>query len=260
MSAFEVVETDLTQLADGESILGLWTPKANVTDLSFDVKGSASSTPNGTVWKVNLPSDLSHAQAELQTAEVQLQTARSAMDNAKERLQTTMQEQTQLDEFSFSSSTGVPTTLEEELSFALTKIRGVEHNSATNQASEWQKASVQFQQQLDQLMRSMLYSAWVETTLGSALIARTSISWAGDVTAIWSPDTGFAQMNLHQRSVQLATQSRSTLIRVVGLVIEGLVQVSKLSNPITAVLALPSIWRYVNRVIELRVGEKNYGK
>lgn len=259
MTVFEIVETDLSQLAAGEPILGLWTPKATSTELSFGRTPDSPSIPEATLWKINLPPNLEAAQSDLQFAETQLATAQMTMDKVREQLQITVQRQAYFDPVSYSGSITTPTNPEEELSFALSNIRMVEHDQKPNTTQNLQKSSSRFQQQLDHLMRSMLHYAWVETSLGNTPIAHTRVSWSGDVKAIWKPNVGWIQMNLHQRSVQLAIKSRSILIRTVGFVIEGLLQFSKLSNPATAMLALPSIWRYINRIVELRVEEKNHG-
>ncbi len=256
MTVFEIVEADLSKLAQGGPFLGLWNPQAPLTELSFDINANPAPKAEGVIWKVNLPGDLKEAQASLRVAESQVNRSQAAIANAKTMLHNTLQTQQQIDPVSYSSLITTPTTLEEELSFALTEIQltGTASTSSgvPREPQNWQAASYQLQNQLEQLMQSIFNYAWVETQLEAQFLARTGVDWTGDIKAIWHPSIDLERVTLHQRSITLAVNSRNTLIKVLGLAIGGLMQLSKFSNPVTAMLALPSIWRYINRVIELR--------
>jgi hypothetical protein len=115
----------------------------------------------------------------------------------------------------------------------------------------WQQATNRFQAFVDQLLKSVGHYAWVETCIQEQCLGRTGVGWTGDTNTVWRQGLNTEQVELHQRTLTLALESRDTLIRTFVLAARGAVQLSiLLTMPGGALLALPAVWKFVNQILK----------
>ena len=119
-------------------------------------------------------------------------------------------------------------------------------------ASEaWEKARDEFEAFLGQLQREVLNLAWVETSAGTLLLARTVVGWSGDSDTLWAGDATPEQKQLHRRALATAVKSRLLRLRIFSTVTSGAAKLALLfTTPAGAVLALPAAWKYVNEILQ----------
>ena len=108
----------------------------------------------------------------------------------------------------------------------------------------------QFQGFADRLQRTLTHLAWVETRQDGQMIGRSVVGWSGDCVTIWGQAATSAQMALHRKSLQAALQSRITLLSTFTTAVQGAVKLSVLlSTPGGAILALPTVWKYIHQIL-----------
>jgi hypothetical protein len=100
----------------------------------------------------------------------------------------------------------------------------------------------------------------VETRTDDVLVGSSVIEWAGGIKTVWSSDLRSDQSALHVRAVELAVQSRARLFGTLGATARAASTVAaRLVVPGGAVLALPPLWRFINRAVgELVTARKGY--
>jgi hypothetical protein len=77
------------------------------------------------------------------------------------------------------------------------------------------------------------------------------VGWTGDAETIWPQPRHPEQVALHWNTLDLALQSRTTLLRTLIIVTHGAVKISSLlAMPGGVVLALPAIWKFINRLMD----------
>ncbi len=120
------------------------------------------------------------------------------------------------------------------------------------QRLEWAKAWDEFRGLLAHAQRLVSYMAWVETELSGLMVARTVIDWTGDGRTEWRSDVTSSQEEIHERDLERALSQRQTLIQVVTLTAQSAARLSvTLTIPGGGLLAIPQVWQYVKRMIEL---------
>jgi hypothetical protein len=114
----------------------------------------------------------------------------------------------------------------------------------------WEQVNKQFQAFADRLQRTLAHLAWVETRQEGRLIGQTVVGWSGDCDTVWGAAVTPEQMGLHRRSLETALQSRITMLHTFTTAVQGAVKLSVLlSTPGGVILALPTVWKYVNQVL-----------
>jgi hypothetical protein len=113
-------------------------------------------------------------------------------------------------------------------------------------AGDYRQQATAFIAQLQQAISAYMF---VETTIDDRLLARTAVGWTGDYTTTWSttPPPTRDHMQVHLRTVQLATSSRDALVLIVQETIRLLFLVS---TPAGALLAIPAAWQLINRILQ----------
>lgn len=116
--------------------------------------------------------------------------------------------------------------------------------------AELRKAIAGFQQFTQRIARLIAHFAWVETQVTGHLLARTVVSWTGDMNTLWEDYLEPQQVDLHRRSLTLAITSRAAMLRTFIATTQGAAKLSVLlATPGGAVLALPAAWKYVNQIL-----------
>lgn len=253
------------QIPEGEA-LGLAGPWEAAPSGAVAFSLGADDSPEAPVWRVNLPEDEWEARRALDEAEAQLLASESALERVPVRV----------DALIFPVSPG------SEVSFAVTSFRAEEGSPeawtldllAQAQAIEqglpvsfglgemgsqaWEAARDQFEKFLGQLQREVLNLAWVETTAGGQVLARTAIGWSGDSDTAWAAESTPEQRQMHRRALSMAVRSRLLRIRIFSTVTGGAAKLSVLfTTPAGVLLALPAAWKLV---IEILQQIKNYQK
>lgn len=115
---------------------------------------------------------------------------------------------------------------------------------------EWSEAEGRLRAFIAQVQEAVSSFAVVETRVEGLLVARTSVSWTGDVRSLLGGATLSGSAGLHQRTLRLALRSRATLLKTFGTVMRGAAIVAAMTgSPAGAVLALPAAWRFLEQLL-----------
>jgi hypothetical protein len=227
-------------LPAADDLFGVWRIP-DETSLAFD-----TSAPGDPIWRVSLPASIDEARSILHDQWQAIQLNELALTQAGQRLARLGQSR---DSVSFSALTGP----EAELFVALNRLESVSFGLGGEEAAGQLEASSQWRKFLDQVRNVIAHYAQVETIVGGSFIGRTSVGWTGDFNTRWSPAATSANLNLHHQSVHLALASRLALVRMIGVVGTGAINITiKLATPGAQLLALPAIWKFVRDVLKER--------
>jgi hypothetical protein len=251
----------------GEEPLGLvgpWQP-GPAAPLSFGV--GSELPPDIPVWRINLPEDEAEAEAALSGAEAQLAATEAELEQVPGRLDQLSHafiSQSGGISFDVSSSSVEPGSAEAAALSLLAEARAIEQGKPVSYglgelgSQAWEQARAQFETFAGQLQREVLNLAWVETAIGSQLVARTIVGWSGDNNTAWSEDTSPQQQEQHRRDLDLAIMTRLQRVRLFVKVTGGAARLSVLfASGAGTLLALPVAWKYVQEVLQ---EVKNYQK
>ena len=255
------------------ALIGPWEASpARPASVSFEAGAPPAEEPpeNASVWRVNLPEDPAAVRAALDQARAQVDAAQRALAQVPARF----------DEF--VKRAGPPAG--ESVSFAapsepvfasgspeaeLFALMGEAAKAESAQASfgigeaaseAWESAKAEFNELAEQVNREFLRFAWVETTQGGRLLARTTVGWSGDTDSVWHPDITPEQTRAHGQSLNLALNTRLARLRLFTSVTAGAAKLSALlaATPAGAVMALPLAWKYVQQALaQVRGSQKS---
>jgi hypothetical protein len=250
--------------------LGLWTPTV-LGDVSFSTGGdpsinSGQAEPAEPIFRVNLPADGGDAAAALAVNEDYIASLNAALENVPSRLDglvaRTQQRQQKAANtglsFDVLSLEGQESGPEGDLLALLGDIEAegkrasgeISFGIGETASAAWEQAKAGFEALMEQINRDVLHFAWVETNVGGSLIARTTIGWSGDAQTVFLDEIGEAQVSLHERSLQIVTQTRSLRLRLFITIASGATKISALvTTPAGAVMALPAVYQYVMQIV-----------
>ncbi|NTU81364.1 MAG: hypothetical protein HGA45_18630, partial [Chloroflexales bacterium] len=115
----------------------------------------------------------------------------------------------------------------------------------------WADAEERFRAFVAQVQDAVANFAVVETLVEGSLVARTSVSWTGDMRSLLRPALPTRHEGLHRRSLGLALRSRAALLKTFGTVMRGAALVAVMaSSPVGAVTALPAAWKFVDQLLD----------
>ncbi len=212
------------------------------------VIGSAFSTGGqpDVVWQARLPDDALAAQAAIHSAMSQLAAQEQALATVEQRLR-------QVVDGAVSFGTTLPAAEQHLLgwvSMAEQSAGGASFGLHDEAQERWQAAQEQFIALNTQVCEALKSYATVETVHGSRLIARTRVNWFGDVQSWLVTDITPVQATLHHQTLTLALRSRAALLRIIGLVGRGAALIATMvASPISALMALPASWQFVQEVL-----------
>lgn len=248
-----------------DDALGLWMTAPQAQTVSFGV-GDDSGSPSEQLYRVNLPAGAVDAERVFGSTEAAFARIETALTEVPDRLDGLVQRtrenlQKQSSALSFdvlaeSQETGPDALLLAQLADV---ERGASGLAADGQVSfglggtisdAWGASKKQFGALITQIDRDLLHFAWVETTIGSQLIARTSVEWSGDAKTVWNDGSKVAQLVLHERNLRFVTQTRGLRFRLFVTVTSGAAKVAGLlATPGGALLALPAVYVYVTKIL-----------
>lgn len=204
--------TFLLSQASRADLLGLWRDEAATAAF-----GAADATVDIQLWRADLPGDPVQAADRLRAAGGRLRRFREQLMLADDRLRTTVDD--------------------EVLPYA------------EPTAGWWQDASRQVASIAGTVARALSPTMLVETRAGAELIGRSLVRLRGDLRTVWRPEVGEAGGCLHEATVALALSSRATVLRMIAVVTRGATALAvRLALPGGPLLALPTAWRFVQRV------------
>jgi|GEM_PF-751316 len=254
--------------------LGLWTPTASTLEsapgaVSFSVGGDEPAAPEAVepVFRVNLPADGASATRALEASEAQIARLNAALQTVPSRLDGLVARTQERRQKAATSGVSFDTLSEEpepgpegDLLAMLASVEG----GGTQGGSEvsfglvdeaagiaWEQAKAGFDALIQQISREVLHFAWVETNIADALLARTTIGWTGDAQTAFAGGIKSQQVALHNRTLQIVTQTRSMRLQLFITITSGAAKISTLiATPAGAVLALPAAYKYVMQIVE----------
>lgn len=233
MALFEVIDPN-----NGPAPPGPWETRA-APATSFSA-GEAQAP----VWRVSLPADTNAASGALLAAETQLRRQEAAVDQAPVRLRVLA---ARGGAASFSTGGGPETRLVALLNSG--EGRGAVSFGAGDDGG-LAGAQQRFRAFVRQVQDAVGNFAVVETLVEQRLVARSAVSWTGDLRSLLGAELAPAQERLHQRSLGLAMRSRVALLRTFGIVVRGASIVALMAtSPAGAIYALPAAWRFVDDLL-----------
>jgi hypothetical protein len=202
-------------------VLGLWSDQADPADVAFKGPMDVQSRDAEAVWQVHLPANEA--------------SARQLLDQGQRALERTRRQ-----------LTGLPAAVEGWLADGGLREQQVEvaFGAQTETAEQDVEDAVEG---LGRLVRVGAPIAWVETHVAERLLARSRITFAGDLTTVVVTAEGDALAG-HQRSLALAAASRIAALQATAATVRAAVAIAaRLSLPGGPLLALPLAWRLFRR-------------
>lgn len=212
----------------------------------------AAEEPGAPLWRADLPGDGGAALTALAAGEAELLRYEAALAAAPGRI-------TALAGGAASfGGPGLPAP-EQGLLAALDALRvgpgAASFSAGGGEAPAWAAAEERLRAFVAGAQAAMSNLAVVETRVAGALVARTSVSWTGDVRSLLPAASPGLHAGLHRRTLGLALRSRAALLRTFGTVMRGAAIVAAMAgSPAGAVLALPAAWRFVEELLAERAG------
>jgi len=248
---FQLLETSIA--LGSSDVLGLWkTTEMPPAPLSFTSNNPPTISPQ--IWRANLPPDVRQANLHLNAAGAKLVLVRQTIESVPERLAHFSAKWQSVQSFDLGAS--LPQQPEADLKDFLQEIEsGTNSHSFSIEDSligpDVRLALHRFLDLLNHLRNTLEKYAWVETFLGTRVIARTAVGWSGDVDTAWLPELTLSETAIHKRTLLLALKTRDALARTIIIVAQAAVKISLLlSTPVTAPLALLAAYKYVRALIE----------
>lgn len=244
-------------------VLGLWSAAPAPPPEAVAFQLPATPPPTGPVWRVNLPADSWQAQRRLATGLQHIQVARQALPAIEQRVGHLLAVGTQADQQSEGLAFSLPvatalTAPERDLLADLANLsRHTGHRDPTAisfgqpGAPTPQRGMAGVRDFLRHMLHVVANYAWVETRQQDILVGRTAVGWTGDAETVWPQPRHPDAVDLHWQTLDLALQSRTTLLRTLVIVTHSAVKIATLlALPGGVLLALPTLWRCINRLMD----------
>ena len=218
-------------------------------EISFEAAITASQPTSR--WSLELPANPEEAETALTQAEAQLQATLALMNEAPSRLEAFVSRMGSGTEAHFSVESFTRPAEAELLAWmAYFEPGQISFDGQGITQGQARESLDQLRRMVDNLLGQVLYMAQVETRLGEVFLARSLVSWRGDLDTTWGEATSSDQAPLHQRSLRLALASRLAMLRVMITATQGAAKIAALiAAPGGALLALPAAWKYVNQIL-----------
>lgn len=211
----------------------------------------AGGEPAGPVWRIELPDDPAAAWAALRAAEAELGRHEAALDGAPARISALAA----AGGAASFSTTGLPAP-ERQLLALLGGAGGAGGETAGSFSTRgaappsWAEAEERFRAFVAQVQEAVSNYAVVETRVGGGLVARSTVSWTGDMRSLLGAAPTAGQREAHRRAVGLALRSRAALLKSFGTVMRGATLVAVMAgSPAGALMAMPAAWRFVDQLV-----------
>jgi hypothetical protein len=233
-------------------VLDLWSVASPAGDVGFAAGAEAEAELPAT-WRLDLLAG-DQAADRLTLVEASLAELERALDVAPARLQRVAEREDTLS-FAAAAGAGLPAA---ELDL-LAMLSAMRHEPEPGLASfgvaetlglpSGEEARVRIEWLLERAERLVTHYAWIETTMAGRLVGRTTVTWTGDLSALWPAGARVEEQRLHERSVAAALATRAATLRIVAVVTAGAATIAAaLASPASALLALPAVWRFIQRI------------
>jgi hypothetical protein len=236
-------------------VFGSWQFQStqDVPGVSFGV----SSTVEVPVWRSELPADPGDAALQLEQDEAQLDDLLTALNSTPDRIDALVRRTQMADTASISFEAASPDPLPEPEAELLDMIHtinsptvGVSFAVGDEHKSNLETAYHQFNDDMARLLRQVANFAWVETELSGDLVARSVVSWTGDLDTNWASGLKEEIYQLHKRSLIQALATRNIALHAVTITAHSALKLSVLlATPGGGLLALPLVWKYVKQIM-----------
>lgn len=229
-------------------VLGLWQP---LSAESFAIDDPSS--PDITVWRVDLPGNRDQALDALDRQQTNLKLVESDIPKAAQQIDNFIQlgsQGGQGESFSFALYEGPVNEPDRQLAHWLDTLSGAESFAlGSSWFPEWEETSRKANEFFEQVKRSLTHFAWIESTIGGEPFGRTTVSWRGDFETLWRSGAAREQAFNHERSLALALASRTAWLHIAMLASRSAIQLGILisTNP---VFVLPAALKYLQQILE----------
>lgn len=250
-ATFKLCDSALASLTD--DVFGLWQVTA-AEELDFGSVHTAEAE-KGQLWSVGLPSAPAAAADALAAREERMETVERDLGNLAGNLDEFVEVFEKIhylpaDDLAFDAARAARPWLAPEEARLWDALKSL---SSGVRPAAWSQVTQEFRSLLGGLGRWISHFAWIETKseAEAQLLARTVVDWTGDFDTRWWVDASSAQRALHRRSLALALSSRGALLHTFTLTAQTAAKLSTLAAvPGGLVLALPVVWRFVNKVLK----------
>jgi hypothetical protein len=237
------------------ALFGSWQfqSQQSATGVFFGVS-SAGEVP---VWRTELPVDLGEASEQLAEDEAQLDDSLAVLNSTPDRIDALVQRAQLASSAGISFDAASPDPLPEPDAELLDMVQtinspavGVSFAVGDEQQSDLETAYHQFNEDMARLLRQVANFAWVETVLSGDLVARSVVSWTGDLDTNWASGLKEEIYQLHKHSLTQALATRNIALHAVTITAHSALKLSVLlATPGGGLLALPLVWKYVKQIM-----------
>lgn len=209
------------------------------------------------VWRTELPADLDQASGQLDSGEAQIADTLAALNTTPERIDGLVR-QAQLsgtagvsfDTADLDTLAGPEADLLDMVQTVNSPSVGVSFAVGDERTSRIETAFHQFNEDMSRLLRLVANFAWVETEIGGELLARSVVSWTGDMDTSWAAGLKSEIYQLHKRSLGQALATRNIALHAITITAQSALKLSiLLATPGGGLLALPMVWKYVKQIM-----------
>ena len=207
-----------------------------------DAPAAKSLDDAGAAWRMDLPDDDDEARRALREQSETVERDQAAISEAVVRLRAFIDD--------YQPDAGATKTLE-----PLPEATLRDHLAQAGAASKdlfdaLDPIRAEFNQFVQRVREFVSDYASIETTQGGMAIARTKVSWVGDVQTLWHADITHEQGVLHRQNVHVALARRGMLMRLMVVISAGAAKIAiRLATPGTQLLALPAIFQFIKEVV-----------
>jgi hypothetical protein len=222
-------------------------------NVSFDL-ASAGEIP---VWRTELPADLDQAADQLIAEAAQIEDTLSALDTTPERIDALVRQSQLASTGGVSFDAAGLDALSEPDADLLDMVQtinsptvGISFAVGDERTTKIETAFHQFNDDMGRLLRFVAHFAWVETEIGGELLARSVVSWTGDLDTSWGSGLKEEIYQLHKSSLAQALATRNIALHAITITAQSAIKLSVLlATPGGGLLALPMVWKYVKQIM-----------
>ena len=198
---------------------------------------------------MTLPENPALAKETAQSRISALNVVRQAVSKSGETLQKLP---AHLVESSFTVEQTDKTSPEARLEFNLAQIAGLNEGNGLGYSlsDALEQTTANYKAFIQQTFKLLKPTLRVETRIEGALMAFTQVELDGDLKTVWLSPITSTHTRLHRQSLSFAMESRLALFQFLAQIVSGAAVIAaRLSLPGGAIMALPSVWQYLQGLI-----------
>ncbi len=254
---FSLLGVDAPQ---GQDPFGIW-EVAEAAPVAYSLGDAPPAAPSELTWRVELPAAPPEAQGLLSARAADVQRGLADLASVQRSLETFSQVPSFAGEEEHATQKNALRDMlalhqpSEITAYGLGdwfkgKDKEAEEREQQAQAEE-REAQTQWDSFVQQVQQTFRDAVRIETVIAGRTVGVTRVSWGGDFATFWSADLSGGSRKMHAQSLRVALDSRTALLRVVGVVVGGAVGLAaKAGVPGGQVLLLPAAWKYVRDVLD----------